>query len=57
MVSNTNQLKHRQFALKLLFVAVIVAIVFTVWYLSEKGNRAEENSSAPTVQNMGQPET
>lgn len=37
-----NKKKHQQFGLKLLFLAFVAALVFTVWYISEK----RENSVA-----------
>lgn len=40
MVTSSHKQKHQQFGLKLLFIAVIVALVFTVWYLSEKRDRS-----------------
>ena len=52
MVTSSNKEKHQQFGLKLLFIAVIVALVFSIWYLSEKSDRSTdqplENSARVT---------
>jgi peroxiredoxin (alkyl hydroperoxide reductase subunit C) len=39
MATFSNQKKHRQFGFKLLIIAIIIAVTFTVWYLSEKHDR------------------
>jgi len=49
MVTNNQQKKHRQFGLKLLFVAIIVALVFTVWYISQKHERAIQEPALPNT--------
>lgn len=46
-MKNSNREKQRQFGLKLLFIAVIVALVFTVWYLSEKRERQIDGPVSP----------
>lgn len=46
-MKNSNREKQRQFGLKLLFIAIIVALVFTVWYLSEKRERQIDGPVSP----------
>jgi hypothetical protein len=46
-MANSNQEKQRQFGLKLLFIALIVALVFTVWYLSDIREREVDGPVSP----------
>ena len=42
MVSSLK-LKQRQFGLKLLLIAIIIGITFSIWYFTEKQAKSDEN--------------
>ncbi len=53
MVTFSNQKKHQQFGFKLLIIAVIVAITFSVWYISGKQDRTVNNGKVNSIQIPG----
>lgn len=50
MVNISNKKRHQQFGFKLLLIALIIGVVFTVWYFYQKNsvNTETDKSSAST---------
>lgn len=50
MVNISNKKRHQQFGFKLLLIALIIGVVFTVWYFYQKNsvNTETDKSSVST---------
>lgn len=42
MVNISNKKRHQQFGFKLLLIALIIGVVFTVWYFYQKNTVSTE---------------
>lgn len=51
MAQLSNKKKHQQFGFKLLLIALVVGLTFTVWYVSDKSSKTSVSENTPNNEN------